>query len=332
MDRLTSDEVADRLVKDKAKFIKHHNVWLAEKENWKQMQASYLKDKHTIVIGRDFSQNIACEAQLETQSMYMNRKSLMLHVSIIWYLEHKYYLYTGGNMAVHRPEIVLLALKRAVDFIESEHDVKLKLVVTNSDNCKEQFKSGKVWSLHLSFAYEYDVKLLLCFGTPQHGKGEVDSAAGSGFKLIVKRDIWSGVIKGLSNIQQCFESVQRKDSTSKVTKVYQEVTQQELDALIATQKTIDDDSKPYALAGSESCFMIEINATGINVDGKIASTWPLRVKKQLSGGNDDWITHGLVGNKRVQVKVLASTMAVFVKFKTDFLCQFWNFLKPFQLL
>ena len=55
MDRLTSDEVADRLVKDKAKFIKHHNVWLAEKENWKQMQASYLKDKHTIVIGRDFS-------------------------------------------------------------------------------------------------------------------------------------------------------------------------------------------------------------------------------------------------------------------------------------
>ena len=64
---------------------------------------------------------------------------MMVHVTIVRYLQEKYYLYTLADDPDHKPEVPALALQRAVKFIENKHNIKLKRVCRQSDNCAMQY-------------------------------------------------------------------------------------------------------------------------------------------------------------------------------------------------
>ena len=92
----------------------------------------------------------------------MKRLSFSIHCSIIRYKNFKYYLYrvgcviwvsfelmvrrsdpnsalySGNNSGDKSPELVQLALKFALDFVEKEHKATITEIFTKSDNCPGQ--------------------------------------------------------------------------------------------------------------------------------------------------------------------------------------------------
>ena len=102
-----------------------------------------------------------------------------------------------------------------------------------------------------------DIDLIQLFGTPQHGKCEVDSAAGQAFKMICRRASYQQ-----KEVINCFEDACRvvnKHATevgASVKKLYQVVSDETIEKLQEKNKNVVANVGKYKFAGIKKTYMI----------------------------------------------------------------------------
>ena len=121
-------------IKSRTKQFKdHHEIVTKDNKYAKLIKTNALKDQFAIFISQDYSQDMQLGSPRENQSMYMKRATCVLHGTIIWYLEHKFYLFTGGDITGHCPEVPFYALAKAINLVEDRFGVKIKRVYRRTD-------------------------------------------------------------------------------------------------------------------------------------------------------------------------------------------------------
>ena len=118
----TSDQIADLLLERRDVFENHRLVRDADKRNSEIICSEYLTDPRAIVVDQDFSENMTIRHMRSPQGEFMKPVTFLLHVTIVRYLTHKFYLYTLMDDVEHKPEIPACALKKAVDHVQKQYD------------------------------------------------------------------------------------------------------------------------------------------------------------------------------------------------------------------
>ena len=280
----TSGEIADLLKNTRKTFENHRTVRNNDKLFSKKVDAPYLNNPESAIFTMDFSENMTIRHMRSSQAEFMQPISFIIHVTIIQYLSEKIYLYTVSDELTHKPEIPGLALKFAVQHVQEKFGVKLKHVLRRTDNCSEQYKSGMTCNLLLAQALDLELDILSVYGTPQHGKGEVDSAAGSAFKCLINRALLCDNLI----VNNCRDGVNYvKNQDSKVQKLFQILEKKDLDDLVKKNRFIRSDVSRYSFPGIRDTYMMHFEPEHIFENGEMVHKYELPIKTVVSDDSSE---------------------------------------------
>lgn len=139
---MTCSEISALIRKLIKEYKAHRIVVKADFDNSDKIMQDFLLDKFAMVLEMDFSQNVPIEFFKSTQQVYMNGGSFVLHCCVIRYLLEVYYLFTVVPTQQHKPELVFLAMDKALNFIQERHGITIKKILRKTDNCAEQYQQG----------------------------------------------------------------------------------------------------------------------------------------------------------------------------------------------
>ena len=142
----------------------------------------------SVFIDIDYAENLTVPLKCEPQSLHCSHEQVTVHSGILKYEgEKSYYPYLSEDKK-HDQHFVYVVLYEMLKEIENT----TKYIITESNNCKSQYKSAAHFVSIQSIADFYDKKVLQIFRIAEPGKGEVDHVGGIA-KTTIRCEIANGV-------------------------------------------------------------------------------------------------------------------------------------------
>ena len=285
---LNCEEILDEMNHFCPTYVTHCIALEKEEQYLKSILDEAKKDPHCIVVSMDYSEKYALKSLVEIQAQHIGRKSLVLHGCLIYYLDQVFILYTGGDFEHKSPELTFEAWNYAVNFIESKFNTTINKSYRITDNAPADYRSGIVFQLSLCFSREMQIVVYELRHQPEHGKGPIDSANGSGFKLICDDYVFRHQ-KTISSFSEACQIVREHNQRhpQRTRKLFQEIKSSRAQSLYNNNKTIRDNNNDYKLAGISNYFYYEVDGVNIQKTDKKAT---IRCKKTISSNDatDPW--------------------------------------------
>lgn len=118
-------EIASELQKIRIKFHKHRKVRDCANKNMAEVTEEYAYDKNAAILEQDYSMNASIRPMSSSQKQFMKPVSFLLHITILRYMGKKTYIYTTAERTTHPPEIPVMAVQFALNYLKSEYDADI---------------------------------------------------------------------------------------------------------------------------------------------------------------------------------------------------------------
>jgi hypothetical protein len=170
-------------------FVHHSNARFRDVLFWKSWLATIVVPATLIYI--DFSENLSMPIHKEPQSMYWIRKQLTIHSGISIFpdndTQRKVYF---GHISEDRDHDQVFVIKCLEDI--TSISPQTENIIIRSDNASN-FKSAESFSDLQELCDSRQSTVVRVYGTPGHGKGEIDSCGGH-----IKNPIREGIARGIA--------------------------------------------------------------------------------------------------------------------------------------
>lgn len=295
---LTAPEISKLFGQNKEKYQRHKEIIENFKKTVGKIREDAKSDPHSLYLSQDFSEDFPIISWVESQKMFMRRKTAVLHGTIFIYQDFIGFLYTGGDFKGHYPEICFKAMEWCQNYVENRFNVNITRIYRECDNAASQYKAGRPFQLALKYTHEMSVELIQINGPPSHGRGPNDSMCGTGFKGLCSTAVLSGK-EVINSFSEACDYVARKCETSKKPKAkfFQIFNQSEIDEMTKFYRDLKDTNtketrkmmREISYAGISSDYMFSINAKGIlKSNGKSRDFWKIRSKTAVSVDDENY--------------------------------------------
>jgi len=150
-----------------SKFIHHRNMLKHYRSTIKDFYDMF----DSVDIDIDFSENLTLPVMYQAQSLHWSYTQITVHSGILKVDGGEILSPYFSDSRKHDQVFVKLSMISDIDLTE-------KVIVTESDNCKVQYKSAKhIYDLQ-QLATKTNTKVIRVYSIQGHGKGEVDHVGG----------------------------------------------------------------------------------------------------------------------------------------------------------
>ena len=169
------------------KTIHHRNLL----RNFRNLKPLVLPSFPNLIYLRvDFSENLAVPVQQEPQTLHWYKEQQTIHNIVLKGKEGKSYHPHFSDDLTHDQEFVFVSWREVLDNVdfESEND---SMLVLESDNCSNQYKSAESFYRLQQLSDLYSIPICCIYGVAAHGKNEVDSVGGV-VKIAIRNEVARG--------------------------------------------------------------------------------------------------------------------------------------------
>jgi len=256
-------------------YIPHLKVLKHYYKNKNSLRDFFLLERNAITIELDWSEQLGDLSFIETQNNHLSRGATSIHSTVVrfspklgldMFPSNKAYHYMIFRSAHgdHDCDAVFLHLRNILKWVTTVVKIPASALYLFSDNASSQYKCHASFQLEMKVREEFKLAGERIWSPPQHGKSEVDMAAGMSLKCPLRKSCLAGEIElndeSVTTIVNFCERQQWK-----VPHVFYTPSKEEL-ADAKRQFSDLHDSKKYSITGSRK--MMRLYTPQLSTDNK----------------------------------------------------------------
>ena len=140
------------------------------------------------LLDADFAENLTVPVKYEPQSLHWCHQQVSIHSGITKFSGEKIYHAYFSDDRTHDVVFTDLALREMLASLDVDDAV---VIIIESDNCRNQYKSAAHFSKLQKIADAYNKQIIRIWSVAGHGKGEVYHVGGIA-KVAIRNDIARG--------------------------------------------------------------------------------------------------------------------------------------------